>query len=86
MQSSTARSNVVIAAPWAQPSSLDPSSRHREAIRRIRADYSEMPGLSVTVEQGARLWHVERAVCQEALGHLAREGFVFCAGRMYRRT
>jgi hypothetical protein len=58
---------------------------HREAIRRIRADYLEMPDLIVTVEQGARLWHMDAAACREALEELAREGFVVCEFQKYRR-
>jgi hypothetical protein len=44
-----------------------------------------MPDLSVTVEQGAKLWHVDAAMCRDVLGQLALEGFIFCTGRNYRR-
>lgn len=42
----------------------------------IRAEYLEMPGLSVTLAQAARLWHVDRRSCLEVLDALTREGFL----------
>ena len=42
----------------------------------IRAEYLEMPGLSVTLAQAARLWHVDRRSCLEVLDGLTREGFL----------
>ena len=62
-----------------------PSAKPSEALRRIRADFEEMPDLSVTPEQGARFWHMEPAVCRQALGQLAHEGFVVLQGEKYSR-
>lgn len=42
----------------------------------IRAEYLEMPGLSVTLAQAARLWHVDRHSCLDVLDALTREGFL----------
>lgn len=42
----------------------------------IRAEYLEMPGLSVTLAQAARLWHVDRRSCLDVLDALTREGFL----------
>jgi hypothetical protein len=39
-------------------------------LRRIRAEYLEMPGLRLTREQAQRLWSVEQARCQEVLDTL----------------
>ena len=57
-----------------------------ETVRsRIRADYLEMPDLCVTVEEGARFWHVDSEICRQALVQLAREGFIVCRGRKFAR-
>jgi hypothetical protein len=41
---------------------------------RIAGAYREMPGLSLTAAQAARLWSVERAACVAALQALVAEG------------
>lgn len=41
---------------------------------RIVAEYREMPGLSLTLGQAARLWSLEGAHVQRVLERLAREG------------
>jgi hypothetical protein len=51
------------------PSSVDLTSL-------IRAEYREMPGLSVTLPQAARLWNVDRRQCLDALESLTKEGFL----------
>jgi DNA-binding GntR family transcriptional regulator len=35
-----------------------------------------MPGLRLTIEQAARLWHVDAATCAEALMRLVGEHFL----------
>lgn len=42
-------------------------SDRRDAIRRIEADYREMPGLSVTLSQGCRLWSLPPDLCASIL-------------------
>lgn len=45
-----------------------------ETLReRIAAEYREMPGLSLTVAQACRLWHIDRASCLRALRELVDE-------------
>jgi hypothetical protein len=46
-------------------------------LARIRAEFSEMPGLKLTVVQACRLWSVNEAACRDALGALTRERFLF---------
>ena len=36
-------------------------------VTRIRSEYSEMPGLRLTLAQACRLWHLERADCERVL-------------------
>ena len=47
-----------------------------QVVQRIRAEYLEMPGLSLTPEQVQRLCGVDRAVCQTALETLVETGFL----------
>jgi hypothetical protein len=52
----------------------------------IRAEFMEMPGLSVTLAQAARLWNADRSQCFEALETLSREGFLYHIRDSYLRT
>jgi hypothetical protein len=40
----------------------------------IRAEYFEMPGLSLTLPQAARLWSVDRELCKLGLDALVADG------------
>jgi hypothetical protein len=57
-------------------------------LKRIRAEYLEMPGLRLTLEQAQRLCGVERAPCQKALDALVGEEFLWVTadGHHARRT
>jgi CheY-like chemotaxis protein len=55
-----------------------------EARERIRADYREMLGLRVTVQQGARLWNLPVGLCAALLEDLVAEGFLARSGDHYR--
>jgi hypothetical protein len=45
-------------------------------LARIRAEFLEMPGLRLTVEQAQRLCGVERAACQRLLDRLVAVNFL----------
>ena len=45
-------------------------------LQRIRAEYLEMPGLRLKLEQAQRLCGVERALCQRALSTLVDRKFL----------
>jgi hypothetical protein len=45
-------------------------------IQRIRAEYVEMPGLSLRAEQVQRLCGVSRDVCDSILDALVQSGFL----------
>jgi DNA-binding response OmpR family regulator len=49
---------------------------HMTLSQRIKATYLDLPGLSLTLHQAARLWGFEETVCQSALDALAGEGFL----------
>lgn len=51
---------------------------YREAFDRIRAEFSEMPGMRLTPEQVERLSGVDRAVCRCVLDDLVRARFLKC--------
>jgi hypothetical protein len=48
----------------------------QETIERLRAEFLEMPGLRLTVEQVHRLCGVERRLCADVLDALVREEFL----------
>ncbi|MBM3778984.1 MAG: hypothetical protein FJW23_12265 [Acidimicrobiia bacterium] len=45
-------------------------------LRRIRSEYDEMPGLSVTLQQACRLWQIDEPTCRAALDTLVAEHFL----------
>ena len=42
----------------------------REAILRVEGEYREMPGLSLTLAQAARLWGLDQGTCEQVLTRL----------------
>lgn len=48
----------------------------RRLLDRIRAEFLEMPGLSLTPAQAQRLWGMDRATCEHLCGRLLEEGFL----------
>ena len=47
-----------------------------QILERIRAEYVEMPGLALKVEQVARLCGVDRTLCKAALNALVESKFL----------
>ena len=45
-------------------------------VQRIRGEYLEMPGLSLTERQAQRLWHLDPDVCRSLLNALVESGFL----------
>jgi hypothetical protein len=45
-------------------------------IRRVRGEYLEMPGMSLTLAQACRLWQMDEQTCQTALEALIAERFL----------
>ena len=41
-------------------------------LERIRGEYDEMPGLSLTPAQAARLWQLDHETCRTALTRLVQ--------------
>jgi len=44
---------------------------------RVRAEYREMPGLSLTADQASRLWGIQSSVCQKVLQELVADGSLY---------
>ncbi len=47
-----------------------------DALRRIRGEYLEMPGLRLTTAQAQRLWNLDRPTCERLLGTLVANRFL----------
>jgi hypothetical protein len=52
----------------------------------IRAEYTEMAGLNLTVSQASRLWGTEMWLCHQALEMLVDSGFLVMEGDRYMRA
>jgi hypothetical protein len=46
------------------------------ALRRAQAEFLEMPGLKLTVDQAARLWHFDSVLCTAVLSRLVEQRFL----------
>lgn len=58
-----------------------------DVLRRVWAEYTEMPGLSLTLTQAQRLWALDRETCVQALEALVDSGFLrLTAGHQYTRA
>lgn len=49
---------------------------HEATLTRMRAEYLEMPGLRLTLEQAQRLCGVERTACKQVLDALVDSKFL----------
>ena len=50
----------------------------RDWIQVIRAEYLELPGLSLTALQAQRLWSLDAETCQLVLNTMVGEKFLRC--------
>jgi hypothetical protein len=51
-------------------------SRHEQILERVRAEYLEMPGMRLKLEQVQRLCGIEPSLCKEALEALVDAKFL----------
>jgi hypothetical protein len=47
-------------------------------LNRVRAEFTEMPGLRLRVEQAQRLWNLDRTSCEVLLRSLVEAKFLIC--------
>ncbi len=45
-------------------------------LRRVRAEFLEMPGLKLTVSQAQRLWGMDRSTCEALIDALTAARFL----------
>jgi len=45
-------------------------------VRRVRGEFLEMPGLSLTFAQATRLWGLERELCERVVDALVGAAFL----------
>ena len=45
-------------------------------VRRIRAEFEEMPGLRLTLRQATKLWGIDSAACQTVIDVLIGTSFL----------
>jgi hypothetical protein len=53
-----------------------PRGAIRSLMEQVRAEYGEMPGLSVTLPQAQRLWGADQPTCEEVFGRLVAKGLL----------
>ena len=49
---------------------------HDDVLRRVRAEYLEMPGLRLTRAQAQRLWGLDPRTCDQMLSTLTETRFL----------
>jgi hypothetical protein len=64
-------------------STLDTTPAGADLRRRITAEFGEMPGLSLTMPQAARLLDVDLAECARVLEGLVEDGYLQHVGGRY---
>jgi hypothetical protein len=65
---------------------VSPAEVHAVA-NRVRHEFLEMPGLCLTTPQAARLWGLDRAVCEQVIEVLVQSAFLrLTAGGMWTRS
>jgi hypothetical protein len=66
--------------------SVQSGSVDERLLQCIRSEYSEMPGLSLTLEQASRLWNTDAATSVVVLEALVEEHFLRVSNKRYRRN
>lgn len=49
---------------------------HEAIVRRVRAEFAEMPGLKLTLSDAALLWGLEPAACEAVVKTLLATAFI----------
>jgi hypothetical protein len=71
--------NAVVALPQVRdevPASAATGVLTEALLHRIRGEFREMPGLTLTLRQAARLWTLDPLVCDVALRILVEERYL----------
>lgn len=54
----------------------EPTRMDDSLLRRVRAEFMEMPGMSLTLAQASRLWSLEQELCRKLLTSLVESRFL----------
>jgi len=60
---------------------LSDAEGYREFVHRVRSEFIDMPGLSLTLSQACRLWALDERACGRVLQDLVAEGFLAVSAR-----
>jgi hypothetical protein len=60
--------------------------RDTDIYARVCSEFHDMPGLTLTLPQAARLFNLDRARCEQILLHLVHSGLLRTDGRMFARA
>jgi hypothetical protein len=60
----------------AMSNTLSHSSDTLNLLARVRCEYLEMPGLTLTPAQARRLWNLSEPICEQVLLALLKSGFL----------
>lgn len=63
-----------------------PHCDERDLRTRIRGEFREMPGLTLTLAQATRLFSVDAARCERVLATLVEGGVLSTDGRVFARA
>jgi hypothetical protein len=55
----------------------EPTRPTEDALRRVKGEFLEMPGLRLTEAQARRLWGLDQDSCSALLGALVDSNFLF---------
>ena len=69
---------TTVAEPPEEDFGMDPTANvaFEALVTRAWAEYRDMPGLQLTIEQAARLWAIDRFTCQCVLERLVARGAI----------
>lgn len=65
---------------------IDRSLVLADAVRRVRGEFLEMPGLRLTPAQAARFWAFDAPFCDEVLASLVEARFLVRSGGTFVRA
>ncbi len=65
---------------------IERSQMLADAVRRVRGEFLEMPGLRLTPAQAARFWAFDASFCNEVLASLVDARFLVRSGGAFVRA
>jgi Fic family protein len=65
---------------------MNPETILQKLTQRIREEFEEAPGLTLTVSEAARFWDLDEMTCRQVLGRLRAAGFLAGDGNRYHQA